>query len=55
MFFIDFISKSIKNVSCAFPQWSCAQVAELVDAQDLKSCLRKEVRVRFPPWAPLVV
>ena len=29
-----------------------ARVAELVDAQDLKSCIRKGVRVRFPSRAP---
>ena len=27
-------------------------MAELVDAQDLKSCIRKGVRVRFPSRAP---
>ena len=26
-------------------------MAKLVDAQDLKSCFRKEMRVRFPPAA----
>lgn len=30
-----------------------AGVAELVDAQDLKSCVLRGVRVRFPPSAPL--
>src|SRR5512139_3859011 len=29
-----------------------AGVAELVDAQDLKSCVLRGVRVRFPPSAP---
>jgi|RhiMethySRZTD1v2_1073278.scaffolds.fasta_scaffold55576_5 hypothetical protein len=29
-----------------------AGVAELVDAQDLKSCAFRGVRVRFPPSAP---
>ena len=28
------------------------RVAKLVDAQDLKFCGRKPVRVRFPPWTP---
>lgn len=31
-----------------------AGVAELVDAQDLKSCVLRGVRVRFPPSAPLL-
>ncbi len=35
------------------PQIGNAQVAELVDAQDLKSCFYFEVRVRFPSWAHL--
>ena len=30
-----------------------AGVAELVDAQDLKSCVLRGVRVRFPPSAPI--
>ena len=30
-----------------------ARVAELVDAQDLKSCEGNLVRVRFPPLAPI--
>jgi hydroxymethylglutaryl-CoA synthase len=30
----------------------CAHVAEQVDAQDLKSCVRKDVPVRFWSWAP---
>ena len=30
-----------------------ARVAELVDATDLKSVFRKEVRVRFSPRAPI--
>jgi|WetSurMetagenome_2_1015567.scaffolds.fasta_scaffold579149_2 hypothetical protein len=30
-----------------------AEVAELADAQDSKSCSRKGVRVRFPPSAML--
>jgi len=30
-----------------------AGVAELVDAQDLKSCILRGVRVRFPPSVPL--
>ena len=29
-----------------------ARVAELVDAADLKSAVRKDVRVQLPPWAP---
>ena len=29
-----------------------AQVAESVDAADLKSAVRKDVRVQVPPWAP---
>ncbi len=31
-----------------------ARVAELVDATDLKSVVRKDVGVQVPPWAPLV-
>jgi hypothetical protein len=31
-----------------------AGVAELVDAQDLKSCAFRGVRVRFPPSAPII-
>jgi hypothetical protein len=31
-----------------------ARVAELVDAQDLKSCEGNLVRVRFPPLAPFL-
>jgi hypothetical protein len=31
-----------------------AGVAELVDAQDLKSCALRGVRVRFPPSVPLL-
>ncbi len=30
-----------------------AKVAELVDALDLGSSVRKDVRVRVPPFAPL--
>ena len=30
-----------------------AQVAESVDAADLKSVVRKDVRVQVPPWAPI--
>ena len=29
-------------------------MAELVDAQDLKSCGSNPVRVRFPPLAPII-
>lgn len=32
-----------------------AGVAELVDAQDLKSCVLRGVRVRLPPSAPLLI
>jgi hypothetical protein len=32
-----------------------ARVAELVDATDLKSVIRKGVWVRFPPRAPLIL
>ena len=31
-----------------------ARVAELVDATDLKSVVRKDVWVRVPPWAPWI-
>lgn len=31
-----------------------ARVAELVDAQDLKSCSSNGVWVRFPPRAPFI-
>jgi hypothetical protein len=30
-----------------------ARVAELVDAADLKSAVRKDVPVRVRPWAPI--
>lgn len=38
-----------------FAFYNCirAGVAELVDAQDLKSCAFRGVRVRFPPSAPI--
>lgn len=32
-----------------------AQVAESVDAADLKSAVRKDVRVQVPPWAPRTI
>ncbi len=34
------------------PQFSAAQMAELVDAADSKSAVRKDVQVRFLFWAP---
>ena len=37
-------------VYAAFPRH--ARVAELVDATDLKSVVRKNVPVRVRPWAP---
>lgn len=35
----------------AFNYW--ARVAELVDAEDLKSFVRKDVRVQVSSWAPI--
>ena len=34
---------------------SAADVVELVDTQDLKSCFRMEVGVQFPPSAPEII
>ena len=34
------------------PLFACAEVAELADALDSKSCVLTGVRVRLPPSAP---
>ena len=41
---------SIPTLASIFPRH--ARVAELVDAADLKSAVRKDVPVRVRPWAP---
>lgn len=46
-----FIGKSLEIPVKIGQNTGPARVAELADAQDLKSCDRKVVRVRFPPRA----
>ena len=42
-----------RGASCFIPPVFSARVAELVDAHDSGSCVRKDVEVRFLSRAPL--